>query len=230
MGVPGLQTWIDYLFDLPVGNPEWYWSREAQEWVGSRAEIPALIARRFNYGCTELPARFSDEQLNQGFWFLIRHSPPNFGLVFVDERIPIAARLRALRSFIPLFEQLMALRCTPQLSHLSTIANPLNSACYMWWDLLRFTLWDRYTGGVDREEPHDTELHRELIEIMTRLLSIPHEACRESALHGIGHLFRDCPACRRSLADVVDRFLVKTTDLTTERAEYAECAKVGDVM
>ena len=44
-----------------------------------------------------------------------------------------------LRSFVPLFEKVMAVRCTQYLSHLSEAgAGALNTSCYMWWLDLNF--------------------------------------------------------------------------------------------
>jgi hypothetical protein len=36
-----------------------------------------------------------------------------------------------LRSFVPLFEHVMAARCSAHLCHLDEDANPLNDSCYM---------------------------------------------------------------------------------------------------
>ena len=129
-----LQAWIDYVFDHPVGDPKWYWAEDAPEWQGPREEILSLIAETFERG-GELLARFSDEQLDQGFWFLVGSTPPDFTLTLVDDKIPFEERLRALRSFVPLFEQVMVPRCSSHLSHCEE-GGPLNSSCFMWWDLL----------------------------------------------------------------------------------------------
>ena len=61
-----LQQWIAYIFDHPIASPEWYWSLDAPEWQGARVDIPALVADTFEHAA-ELLARFSDEQLDQGF-------------------------------------------------------------------------------------------------------------------------------------------------------------------
>ena len=96
----------------------------------------AFIAEAFERSGVYL-APFSDEQLDRGFWYLSFNNCCEFMLSLIDQSVPPTLRLRALRSFVPLFEQVMAARCSPHLSHRDVRgANPLNSACYMWWDIL----------------------------------------------------------------------------------------------
>jgi hypothetical protein len=209
-----VQEWVAYIFDHPiVGHmeKEWYWAEDAPEWQGAREKVPALIAETFEHG-GELLASFSDEQLDQGFWFLVGNAPPDFMLTLVDPKIALATRLRALRSFVPLFEQVMAARCSVDLSHLADFANPLNSACYMWFDLL----WYQFPEDIDAE----------VLATLRRLLAVPHDACRESALHGLGHWARRCPQA----ADIVDEFLSSASGLRPELIAYAERARVGKVL
>lgn len=212
-----LSSWITHVFDHPVTDPAWYWSLDAPEWNDSPEHIASLIADTFEQS-GELLSRFSDAQLNQAFWFLAGCGS-NFMFHLVNQGVPLATRLRALRSFIPLFEQVMIPRCSPHLSHLDEQpANPLNSACYMWWDILPI--------HGKPEEPDRTEFDAEVLGVLPRLVSIPHDACRESALHGIGHWQLYYP----SVASVVDEFLVCTPRLRPELISYAQRAKVGNVL
>jgi hypothetical protein len=218
-----LQEWITYILDHPVADPEWYRSEDAPEWQGAPEDALTLIAETFEHG-GELIARFTDAQLNQGFWFLVGDLGPRFKDTLVDSQIPLAMRLRALRSFVPLFEQLMAIRCSPHLSHLAeqAAANPLNSACYMWWDLLRFPLLELY-GPAEAERDL---FHSEILVILRRLLAIPHDACRESTLHGLGHWAHHYPQA----AEIVDEFVSNTPGLRPELVAYAERARIGKVL
>jgi hypothetical protein len=125
----------------------------------------------------------------------------------------------ALRSFVPLFEQVMAVRCSPHLSHLDEPgANPLNGACYMWWDILPIH------GSPD--EPARAEFDAEVLKVQRRILAIPHDACRESALHGLGHWALYYP----QVSEIIDENLRQTPDLRSELVAYAERAKIGYVL
>ncbi len=137
----------------------------------------------------------------------------------VEPSVPLLTRLRALRSFVPLFEQVMAVRCSPHPSHLDEQpANSLNSVCYMWWDVLPIH------GKPD--EPERTDFDAEVLRVLPRLLSIPHDACRESALHGISEWQLYYP----SIEAVVDDWLARTPELRPELRSYAQRAKAGSVL
>ena len=203
-----LQSWIDYVFIDQTDKPEW---------AGPREQIPVLISETFERS-GELLAKFSDEQLDQGFWHLLSEGPPQFMGTLANETIPLEPRLRAVRSIATLFEQVMAVRSTSHLSHLDDKgASPLNSACYMWWDLLRLVLCS-------------TSLVTQVIATLHRQLVIPHDACRESALHGIGHLRRDSPQYQKQLSGIIDEFLDGTPGLRTELIAYAEQARRGELL
>ncbi len=213
-----LSDWIAHVFDHPVTKPAWHWDDSAPQWEDSPDHIAFFIAEAFEHS-GELLAPFSDEQLNQGFWYLVSNDGSEFMYSLVDQSVNPALRLRALRSFVPLFEQVMAVRCSPHLSHLDEHgANPLNSSCYMWWDILPIH------GRPD--VPERAEFDSEVLAVLRRLLAIPQDACRESALHGLGHWFIYYPGA----ANIIDEFLSRTPDLRPELVAYAKSAKIGDVL
>jgi len=212
-----LQDWIAHVFNHPVSDPAWHWSLDAPEWVGNSEETLNLIAETFERS-GDLLSCFTDAQLNQGFWYLISVTSSDFMHALSDQAIPLTNRIRAVHSFVPLFQQVMAVRCSHHLSHLDEQpANPLNSACYMWWDILPI-----YSKP---EEPQRAEFDAAVLQVLKRLLAIPHDACRESALHGISEWQYDYP----SIQKVVDEFLARTPGLRPELISYAQQAKVGNV-
>ena len=50
----------------------------------------------------------------RGFWYLVSASCSSLMVTLGEPGVPLATRLRAVRSFVPLFEQVMAVRCSPQ--------------------------------------------------------------------------------------------------------------------
>ncbi len=213
-----LSDWIAHVFDHPVVDPAWHWSRDVFARAGSCEETVTFIAETFERS-GELLARCTDEQLNQGFWYLVSGTCSEFMRALLEPAFPLAQQLRALRSFVPLFEQVMAARCSPHLSHLDEQpANSLNSACYMWWDILPI--------HGQPEEKDRAHFDAEVLGVLSRLLSIPHDACVESALHGIG----EWQAYYPRVEFVVDEFLARSPGLRPELVSYAHRAKVGDVL
>jgi hypothetical protein len=210
-----LESFIAFLFDRPV---PYDWSGDTGEWPDNPGQISRLIAETFEHS-DPLLARFSDAQLDQGFRFLLDAGGSEFMFSLVQADVPAVVRLRALRSFVPLFEQVMAVRCSLHLSHLDEPgAKPLNGICYMWWDVLPI---HAHPDAAERRE-----FDAEVLVVLERLLAIPHDACRESALHGIGHWSVYYP----HVARVVDEFLVQAPNLRPELVAYAQDAKVGGVL
>ena len=115
------------------------------------------------------------------------------------------------------YAQIFAARCAPALGHLSEGADqPLNMLCYMWWD------------SIVLDAVGDTRLDREffgaLIEAMGRTLTIPHPACQEGALHGLGHWGEHAPARAEAL---IDAYLVENRAVRPELVTYARAARSG---
>jgi len=201
MGSVSLTAWVSYLFDRPVSDPAWHFELHAP-WLDPAPErVAELIAETFERAGTLLQP-FSGAQLNQGFWFLLGSSGHLSALTNASVAWPL--RRRALHSFVPLFRDVMAPRCAPCLSHLDEPgATSLNSACYMWWDLLPIAPATRPADASLRL------LQDEVLAVLTQLLQIPHDACRESALHGLGHWAFGDPRA----TSVIDAFLARTPDL-----------------
>ena len=219
--VDPLHAWINQVFDHPESNPPWYHAEDAPEgdaWKETPEEIALHITETFE-NADYLLSRFSDGQLNQGFWYLFDTWNPDFMGTLLDEGVSQETRLRALRSFIPLFEQVMAVRCSSHLSHLDEQGeNPLNAACYMWFDEL-----------LDLFQPERLEqakLSEELLRTLRDILAIPHDAWRESALHGIGHWVEHYSR----LAATVDDFLAATPGLRPKLVAWAMRARAGQVL
>src|ERR1700748_2168828 len=105
-----LPHWITHVFDHPVADPAWHWSLDAALWEDHPEKVVGYIADTFEQSGERL-ARFSDAQLNQGFWYLVSAGGSDLMFSLVKPEVPLTIRLRALRSFVPLFEQVMARRC-----------------------------------------------------------------------------------------------------------------------
>lgn len=213
-----LAQWIRFVFDHPVADPAWHFDIDAPYHELSASRTADLIAETFESGGALLQP-FTDAQLNQGFWFLVSSGSSDYMLCLTDASAPWFLRQRALRAFIPLFRDVMAPRCTASLSHLSEPGGALNSACYMWWDLLPLDAqWEA------RRPPEP--IHAEALAVLGELLAIPHDACRESALHGLGHLALFHPEA----VPVIDAFLAAPAGMRPELLDYARQARTGCIL
>jgi len=86
----------------------------------------------------------------------------------------------------------------------------------MWWDIIPLC------PPSSAHEPR-TPLHDEILAVLAELLELPHDACRESALHGLGHWALNDPAAKT----VIDGFLDRSEGLRPELLAYARTARTG---
>ena len=87
----------------------------------------------------------------------------------------------------------------------------------MWWDI-SFRLED--------EEPERRKLDPEILRVMGRILELESLACKESALHGLGHWQEDYPS---EVREIIDRFLSRSEGERPGLLEYAAQAREGNV-
>jgi len=213
------EDWVRFIFDHEVGGPQWYFDPDAAFWDG-----PADLTADYITALLEDPvphiSAYTDEQLNQGFWYLVSNGCSDMMFALGDESVPLERRVRCLKSFRAVFEQVFAARCSPHLSHLDEKgARPLNSACYMWWDL--FPL-----GGKPDTASHKT-MGNTAVEVMAEILALNSLACQESALHGLGHWQSAYP---QEVTQIIDRFLKTSKDSRPELIVYAKSARCGCIL
>ncbi len=214
------ERWIKAVFDHPVTELEWYWDDDVDLWTEAewKAWTPALSVDLLTQTCErsgEVLRAFSDAQVNQGWRFLFIDE---YWFNVLDGSVLWPDRKRCIRSIYTLFEHCFAPRCSPHLSHLDErSANPLNSVCYMWWD--------RFPAYGQPQDPARAEVDSKFLDVMRRTLNLNSSACRESALHGLGHWSIDYAEA----TTIIDDFLIRTPNLSRALKEYALQARVGAV-
>jgi len=219
--IRSFDDWIKYVFDHPV-HPQkqaWYFDLDAPMW-----DEQAAPQRTINYitqlfeNAAEVCAPYSDEQLNQGFWFLLSNGASNHMFTLKDDRVPIPDRENCIHAMVAVFEQLFAVRCSPHLSHTLRAydpdVNPLNGVCYMWWDII----------PIGASSTHNW-LNSTCLDVMEHTLQLKSIACQESALHGLGHWGS---ADRKRVEGIIDHFLAKHPK--TPLYDYAQATSSGCIL
>jgi hypothetical protein len=211
--------WVRHVFDHEVRQPEWYFDLDAAYWDGPPALTVAYMTRLF---ADPLAAAggYTDAQLNQGLWYVASNSASNCMLALGDASVPLTERVRCLRAIFPLYRDLFAPRCSPHLGHLSEEGtSPLNSVCYMWWDLVPLV--------ASPADPAWSPMDAAILEVMAQTLALPSPACQEGALHGLGHWAWAYP---RQVKEIIERFLTRQPQLRPELRQYAKAAQSGCVL
>ncbi len=229
------EQWVTSVFDHPLparGELAWYhadrsWDDNEGMWLDT-SQYPqttvAYLTTLFENASSALVA-FSEAQVNQGFWYLVDNACSDSMFTLLDTRVPWSERKRCLFAMFTLFERFFASRCSPHLSHLDTMQtdtsyiNPLNSICYMWWDILPL--------HGKPEESALREIDAACLEVLRQILDLESEACCESALHGLGHWSY---AYRQQVQAIIDAWLARHLHIEDELKTYALAARKGHVL
>jgi hypothetical protein len=178
---PSYETWIAHCFDHPVTANAWYLAPDTAQWNAPAELTLAYLSRLFNTPM-ESVGKFSDEQLNQGFWYLVSNNCSDHMYLLVDASLPEASRLACLHAMKQLFGELFFQRCSNLPSHgkpADAGLSALNGICYMWWDLMPI--------HGEPNDPRRAAFDAAVLTLMRDILGMGSFACQESALHGLGH-------------------------------------------
>lgn len=199
------QEWLNHLFDHPIAEPAWHWDIDAPSFIADESEIAELIELTFRNSATDFQ-RFSDAQLNQGLWYLVSSACSDFFFTLRSEKVPLERRLSAIASITVLYRDFFQHRCTQTLSHLDQQPrSPLNSICYMFWDICPLT----YICGY----PDEQQLSDSCFAVLADTFLIDHLACREAAIHGYGEFSCSYPERVNQVLDRILEFEIGETKL-----------------
>jgi hypothetical protein len=215
------EQWLTHVFDHPVDNTkqEWYWDSDADWWDGANADTIQFLTQAFENAAV-LFQPYTDAQLNQGLWYLMSNACSNHMFALLDSSVPWPARQRCVRSIYKLFAECLAKRCTAHLSHLDEPgASPLNSVCYMWWDIIPLI--------GQPNNPERSEIDKEILGVLGSTLRLDSIACQESALHGLGHWHLYYP---QQVEEMINTFLENHKVMREELRTYAMSAYRGCVL
>jgi hypothetical protein len=213
------EQWAYFIFDHPVEGPAWHADPDAPYWNGPAGLTAEYVTRLFEDPAPVLEG-LTDAEVNNGLWYLISPGLGEHMLCLDEQSLSIETRVRCVRSCESLFRKLFLPRCSSHLSHRDEPgAHPLNSVCYMWWDILPVY------GGPRPEDR--AVLNEAALDTMVAVLEMGSLACQESALHGLGHWHSSFPLRTEAL---IDRFVADHQHARSELLTYAKSARCGCVL
>ncbi len=145
-----------------------------------------------------LLTQFRPEQLEQGFWFLLGPKLDLPRLIW-DERLSRELREDTIEAMVEVFRQLFS-------------KNPLDTICYMWWDLV-----------ISPYQRRDSALEEKVVEALALILKMDSHQCQKAALHGLGHLESTAKKA------VIEIYLEQNPHLDLDAQAYAAAAVEGRV-
>ena len=212
------QEWLKYIFDHEVTDklPQWYYAEDAPVFETSDDEMTELIGQTFLCAGKDL-IKYTDEQVDQGIWCFVSSSGLNLLSALKSPEVSSAKRLDSIGNIFHLYSDCYAKRCAETMGHLSEAGSALNSSCYMFWDISPLTCLD--------DEPDGTAIQDAVLNVLAKILTIEHRACRESAFHGLSEMFY---SRQEAAQKIIDQFLSKTK-LDDQLLAYALNAREGNV-
>jgi hypothetical protein len=213
---PRYQEWLKHVFDHEDRGhllPEWYWDKDAPLFEATDDEMAELISQTFRNAGKDL-TKYNDAQVDQGIWYFVSTAGANFLHSLKSPEVPLKKRLEAIQNIFHLYSDCFAKRCAETLGHLSEEGSALNSSCYMFWDISPLTIGEAQ------------EIQDAVLNVLEKILTIEHRACRESAFHRLSEMFY---SRRESAQEIINRFLSKTK-LDDKLLSYALSAREGNVL
>jgi hypothetical protein len=206
-------AWIGQVFDHPSCGPEW--DDAAGPCPSTAAEY---LAQLFEAPCALL-GRFSEKQIALGLERLLSNANSNYVFVLADESVPQELQLRVVSSLYTLFKDLLARICSENVGVDHPHRRPADSICFMMWDAGLLQIYP--------ERPEHRIVDMAILNVLGRILALPSQACKKSALHGLGHAHFSYP---EEIPPIIDAFLADHPDLNEDLREYALAARVGGVL
>jgi len=156
--------WVDFVFNHSVaeeGEKAWYWQDEWNFEVDANRTLENAI-RLFNRPAT-LVAKYTSEQIDQGFWFLL-HGRHALNQCIWDDDVNVELRIKCVLAMPNVFRAVFAKQA-------------IQDACYMWWDLL-----------ITFTENLNAQIANAMLHALSEILTLDSPECQRAALHGLGHL------------------------------------------
>lgn len=207
------EAWLDRTFGRAVTGESYPQFVEAEDdWAPLLDPLTAQYLTRLFENPGDALRYYSDRQIACGLWEL--GSGDAYSVY--DRSIPVEERERLIGSVAIFFRDFFDKQCIPKLSHAKTEhISPLNTICYMWWEVINM--------GAAKDDPDVDRLNSKDLDAMEAVLQLPNLACKEAALHGLGHMVHRSD---RALA-IVDNFLAHAADIDPELRQYADAARTG---
>ena len=208
------EEWILFIFCWPehphgsIGGNRWY----TDEWWQAPPAVKVDYMTRLWENSVELLEPYSDREIAQGLWDIV--GDEDYSEALSSFQVPLSDRLRCIDAFVIFFRDIFVPRCTDSLEHLSETGNPLNTICYMWWDLLY----------IQPAPPERAVVFEAIVRSQTSILHLSSTVCQEAALHGFGH-WLEIDAV--TIQQTIDHWLLQQPHLRPELRNYAQAARCG---
>jgi hypothetical protein len=171
-----LDEWIEFVFAKPasrgkLGSGAWYWKKDYRLRVDPSRQIEMMtdLFRR----SASLLRRFSEGQIEDGFWFIIGPAGEDW---FKDQlwnrNVAWSLRKKCIASIPRLYS--------------GAFRTQFGSMPFMLWDLLTEDYWLSFRSRRRGREAQ--RVRRAMLRALAEQLDLPSVIAQKSAIHGLGHI------------------------------------------
>jgi hypothetical protein len=218
---PKYQRQLNYLFNRPIDEPEWYWGNDY--WEEGVFDDNTLDTFTFLETLLTNPkedlAAYSDAQIGLGLNYIFNNSCSNMTHEFKGADVSFERKIKVLKTLFTLFRDVLNPRSPEVVSAFSQASlSKISYVCYMFWDITPLSMYE----SLDKNE---IDIYNATIaEIMKKCLRLSNPACVESGLHGLGHLAFNHP---KIAVPIIDNFLKNGKCKNESLINYAKSARTG---
>lgn len=188
------QEWMQFIFDHPVRERPWSWDDVNYD-ISNEETILSYFTQLFKNPVVLL--QFSEEQIDQGFWFILGFE--GFMGVLWNPSTQFSKRKECIDSMYDLYQLLFG-------------DHRLLTISFMWWDFLT-EMYDLYEGQPQDDD--DAQVQEAMFQVLIKLLDTTNPVQAKSALHGLGHIKH--PKSRKA----IDQFLLSHSEIGDDLKDYA---------
>lgn len=161
---------VDFAFDRGLDDENWYHGFDGFKFGDTSVAAAHLITL---FRAPEVLEKYTPRQIEQGLDFIANLlCAVKFDGLFWDTRLPFELREELIFANYDLFARFFA--------HHET-----EHVCFMWWDVLAYGYYMENGKPADED---GARVQQTMFETLKKILEIDSEECRQSALHGLGHL------------------------------------------
>lgn len=211
------QSWIQFLFARDNSGNDWRMSDSVFDVVYPPLDVLQFTEKMFDNFESDLN-KYTDAQLSYGLEFILNPSFSDYPFVYANSDCSLSLRCKSLDSFFKLYSKCFQHRCQQSYGHLSEEGNALNSLCYMLWDY--FPILTQYSSKSEEQA-----IIESVIDMLSKVISLEHPSCIESALHGLGHLTN-----KSKRAKTVIEGSIKSPQMSKKLLPYAIRARNGNIV
>lgn len=198
------EDWVAAVFDDSVEDP-----------FPPPAEDLAHLTRLFGDPGAALEG-LTDEEIGIGLWSVLDSGGAGTALALGDGSLPLEERIACIRLIPGVYRDLFVPRCEERLGHVGEQVGRLEMICYMFWDVA-------VIGGAPGTREGNL-IEDAALDVLERIARMPHAACQESAIHGLGHRVRRHP---ERGPQALERWLRLDVARDPRLLDYARYARSG---